>query len=215
VCVAPPRPAEHCRCRLKLTPHTLVDLAKKPLQEHSRSCKASRARPRVRWRGPTDWHQQPGGRMSHQQASTSAGATVGESHKGPLNNQGKPAQTRKKINANEPKYARKTNPRTHDPSRNRPSHPQAELRSARGEWRCPDTTPPRSWDGHPLQRGFVSLEVQTTPERDPASLGGWTPPLARGSASVEGRAPPRASFRPARGGSQARCLHTCSPGRGI
>jgi hypothetical protein len=36
---------EYCRCRLKLTPRTLVDLAKKTLQEHSRSCKASEARP--------------------------------------------------------------------------------------------------------------------------------------------------------------------------
>jgi hypothetical protein len=36
---------EHCRCRLKLTPRTLVDFAKKPLQEHSHSCRASGARP--------------------------------------------------------------------------------------------------------------------------------------------------------------------------
>jgi hypothetical protein len=53
---------EHYWCRLKLTPRTLVDLAKKPLQEHSRSCKASGVDPRVHWRGLTNWHQQPGGK---------------------------------------------------------------------------------------------------------------------------------------------------------
>jgi hypothetical protein len=36
---------KHCRCRLKLKPRTLVGLAKKTLQEHSRSCRASGARP--------------------------------------------------------------------------------------------------------------------------------------------------------------------------
>jgi hypothetical protein len=45
----------------------------------------------------------------------------------------------------------------------------------------------------------ASLEGRITPERDSASLGGWTPPLARGPASVGGRATPRASFRLARG----------------
>jgi hypothetical protein len=59
--------------------------------------------------------------------------------------------------------------------------------------------PPRSCVGCPLDRGFVSLEGRTTLERDSASLGGWTPPLARGPASVKGRAPPRASFRLALG----------------
>jgi hypothetical protein len=35
---------EHCRCRLKLTPRTLVYLVKNLLQERSRSCRASGAR---------------------------------------------------------------------------------------------------------------------------------------------------------------------------
>jgi hypothetical protein len=36
-------------------------------------------------------------------------------------------------------------------------------------------------------------------ERDSTSLGGWTPHLAQGPVSIESRAPPRASFRLARG----------------
>jgi hypothetical protein len=60
---------EYCRCRLKLTPRTLVDLAKKPCRSTHAPARLRRLDLRVRWRGPTDWHQQPGGRMSHQQAS--------------------------------------------------------------------------------------------------------------------------------------------------
>jgi hypothetical protein len=62
-----------------------------------------------------------------------------------------------------------------------------QLCLARGLVTPSSEVPPHSRDGRPL-------------ERDYASLGGWTPPLARGPASIESRAPPRASFRLARGG---------------
>jgi hypothetical protein len=39
---------EHRRCRLKQMPRTLVKTCENPLQEHSRSCRALRANPRVR-----------------------------------------------------------------------------------------------------------------------------------------------------------------------
>jgi hypothetical protein len=42
---------EYCRCRLKLTPRTPAEPAKKTLQEHPCSCKASGARPA----GPLAW----------------------------------------------------------------------------------------------------------------------------------------------------------------
>jgi hypothetical protein len=61
-----------------------------------------------------------------------------------------------------------------------------QLRLARGPIAPSGEVPSRSRVGCPL-------------ERDPASLGGWTPPLARGPVSIESRAPPRASFRLARG----------------
>jgi hypothetical protein len=75
---------------------------------------------------------------------------VGDSHKGPLNNQRKPAYLRKKTNANEPKNTRKINPRAHSPPDNRPSHPRAELCFARGAWCRAGKTPPRSRAGRPL-----------------------------------------------------------------
>jgi hypothetical protein len=44
-CVCDRSRLEHRRCQLKQTPRTLVGLAKKPLQEPSRSSRASGARP--------------------------------------------------------------------------------------------------------------------------------------------------------------------------
>jgi hypothetical protein len=95
---------------------------------------------------------------------------VGDGHKGPLNNQGKPAYLRKKTNANEPKNTRKINPRAHGPPDSRPSHPRAELRFARGA-RCrtgkfrldrglvapSSEAPPRSGAGRPLERDSASI----------------------------------------------------------
>jgi hypothetical protein len=60
-----------------------------------------------------------------------------------------------------------------------------QIRLAHGSAAPSSEFPSRSRAGHPL-------------ERDSASLGGWTPPRAR-PVSIESRAPPRASFRLARG----------------
>jgi hypothetical protein len=62
------------------------------------------------------------------------------------------------------------------------------------------------WNPAPLE-GYGAAPVQIRFARGsdapssgaPPRSGGWTPPHARGPASVEGRAPPRASFRLARG----------------
>jgi hypothetical protein len=88
------------------TPHT-GGSDEKPLQEHSRSCKASGARPA----GPLErphglasatrgeerlvskrQHLRDPNRYTHK----CSGATIGDSHKGPLNNWGKPTSSRKK-----------------------------------------------------------------------------------------------------------------------
>jgi hypothetical protein len=61
-----------------------------------------------------------------------------------------------------------------------------QLRLACGSVASSSEAPSRSRVGRPL-------------EWDSASLGGWTPPLARGPALIESRAPPRASFCLARG----------------
>jgi hypothetical protein len=61
-----------------------------------------------------------------------------------------------------------------------------QLRLARGPVAPSGEVSSRSRVGRPLERDF-------------ASLGGWTPPLARGPVSIESRVPPRASFRLARG----------------
>jgi hypothetical protein len=94
---------------------------------------------------------------------------------------------------------RKTNPRTHGPPDNQPSHSRAELRSARGPWRRPGTTSPRLWAGRPLGWGSISLEGRTPPRAGLRLARGLDAPLARGPVSIESRAPPRASFCLARG----------------
>jgi hypothetical protein len=97
---------EHCRCRLKLnTPHA-GGSREKPLQEHSRSCRASGARPAGLLTRPhgTAFSNQgeecPISKCQHPRDPNGytrrcSGATVGDSHKGPLNNQGNPLKTRK------------------------------------------------------------------------------------------------------------------------
>jgi hypothetical protein len=85
---------EHCRCRLKQTPRTLEGLAKKPLQEHSRSCMASGARPAGPLMRPhgttlaTRREECPISKRQHLRDPNGytrrcSGATVGDSHKGP------------------------------------------------------------------------------------------------------------------------------------
>jgi hypothetical protein len=74
---------------------------RKPLQEHSRSCRASGARPAgplTRPRGKalaTRREECPISRLQHLRdpdgyAHRCSGATVGDNHEGPLNNRGKP-----------------------------------------------------------------------------------------------------------------------------
>jgi hypothetical protein len=93
---------EHRRCRLKQMPCTLVNLVKKHLQELSRSCRASGARlagPLTRPHGialATRREECPINKCQHLRdrdgyTRRCSGATVGDSHMGPLNNQGKPA----------------------------------------------------------------------------------------------------------------------------
>jgi hypothetical protein len=105
---------EYCRCRLKLTPRTPANSVKKTLQEHPRSCKASGARPagplgRPHGIAPAIRREEsPISKRQHLRDHNGythrcSGATVGDSHKGPLNNQGNPLTFAKKQNANEPK----------------------------------------------------------------------------------------------------------------
>jgi hypothetical protein len=74
----------------------------KTLQEHSRSCRASGARPAGPLTRPhgtalaTRREECPISKRQHMRDPNGythrcSGATVGDSHKGPLNNQGKPA----------------------------------------------------------------------------------------------------------------------------
>jgi hypothetical protein len=124
--------------------------------------------------------------------------SVGDSHKGPLKNQGKPTFFRKKQNANEPKtYLGQNllpNGWAHGPGGpggppgRRPSHPRAELRSAQGARHYTGKLPPRSGARRPLERGSASLEGRSSPS-------GEVPPRSRAS--------------------WARRLRTCSPDRGI
>jgi hypothetical protein len=92
------------------------------------SSKASGARPAGPLAPPHGIAQQPGGRTSHQPAPPYAGsqrmphrcsgATLGDNHRGPLNNRGKPTSSRKKCKT-------KTNPRAQNAhtTRSRPSWP--------------------------------------------------------------------------------------------
>jgi hypothetical protein len=76
-----------------------------------------------------------------------------------------------------------------------------KLRLDRGLVAPSSEAPPRSGVGRPF-------------EWDSASLGGWTPPRARSSLDRELNTP--SSKVPSRSRtSRARCLHTCTPDRGI
>jgi hypothetical protein len=139
---------------------------------------------------------------------------VGDSHEGPLDNQGKPAYIRKKqTQTNLKTRARQTHgPTTHQTiglatlgrnsaSLERYDAAPVQLRLARGPVAPSGEVLPRSRVGRPL-------------ERDSASLGGWTPPRARPRLDRELSAP--SSKFPSRSReSRARRRHTCSPGRGI
>jgi hypothetical protein len=106
--VAPSRPAGILLMPAETnTPHT-GRLYEKTLQEHPRSCKASRARPAGLLARPhgiapaTRREESPISKRQHlwdpnRYTHRCSGATVGDSHKGPLNNQGKPTYFRKKT----------------------------------------------------------------------------------------------------------------------
>jgi hypothetical protein len=105
--VAPPRPAGISPMPAETnTPHT-GRTCEKTLQEHPCSCKASGARlvgPLARPQGmapATRGKESPISKRQHLRDPNGythrcSGAIVGDSHKGPLNNQGKPAYLRKK-----------------------------------------------------------------------------------------------------------------------
>jgi hypothetical protein len=89
-------------------PHTGKNSRKKPLQEHSRSCRASGARPAGLLTRPhgtalaTMREERPISRLQHLRGPNGnthrcSGATVGDSPKGPLNNRGKPTKICKKC----------------------------------------------------------------------------------------------------------------------
>jgi hypothetical protein len=100
--LAPPRPAGTLSMPVETnTPHT-GGSREKPLQEHSRSYRASRARPAGPLTRPhgtalaTRREERPISKRQHLRDPNGythrcSGATIGDSHKGPLNNQGKPA----------------------------------------------------------------------------------------------------------------------------
>jgi hypothetical protein len=104
--VAPPRPAGILSMPAGTnTPHT-GRLYEKTLQEHPRSCKASGAIPAGPLARPheiapaTRREESPINKRRHLRDPNGytrkcSGATVGDSHKGPVNNQGKPTYFKK------------------------------------------------------------------------------------------------------------------------
>jgi hypothetical protein len=190
----------------------------KTLQKHPHSCKALGARPVGLLAQPhgiapaTRREENPISKRQHLwdpngYTRRCSGATVGDGHKGPLNNRGKSTYLHKKHNANEPKtHVRQTHgptaqvaPTAHqtfDPatlgwnSASLEEHDtaQANLHLARGLVAPSGEVLPFSGAGRPLEQG-------------PVSLGGWTPPrakfrLARGphGLAASAPAPPTGAF---------------------
>jgi hypothetical protein len=105
--VAPPRPAEISPMPAETNTLHAGRSCEKTLQEHPRSCKTSGARPAGPLARPhgltpaTRGEESPISKRQHLRdppgyTHRCSGATVGDSHKGPLNNRGKPAYLRKK-----------------------------------------------------------------------------------------------------------------------
>jgi hypothetical protein len=97
---------EYCRCRLKLTPCTLADFTKKPCRNIHAPARLRGLVPASLLARPHGIAQQPGGKKSpisrrqHLRGPKGytrrcSGAVVGDSHNGPLNNQGEPTFFRK------------------------------------------------------------------------------------------------------------------------
>jgi hypothetical protein len=98
---------KHRRCRLKQMPRPLVEIRVKPLLEHSRSWRASGARPAGPLTRPhgkalaTRREECPISRLQHLREPDGythrcSGATIKDNDKGPLNNRGNPLKTCKK-----------------------------------------------------------------------------------------------------------------------
>jgi hypothetical protein len=143
------------------------------LKEYTHSSKASRARPTGPLARPHETSRQPGGKKvpsakrQHLQDPNGylrkcSGATVGNSHRGPLRNRGethllsqktkhkrihKPKNTLKTITAQWQGPTALTAPAAHQNSQT--SRPQAKLRFARGAQRRTNETPPGSRAGRP------------------------------------------------------------------
>jgi hypothetical protein len=125
---------------------------------------------------------------------------VGDSYKGPLNNHGKPASTRKKQTQTNLNTRTK---RTRGPTARQTIGPatlgqnftplegygtaSVQIRLARGSIAPSSGDPSRSRVGRPSSRS------------PPRSRAGRPPPLARSPVSIESQTPPRASFHLARG----------------
>jgi hypothetical protein len=202
---------EHCRCRLKLnTPHA-GGSREKPLQEHSRSCRASGARPAGLLTRPhgTAFSNQgeecPISKCQHPRDPNGytrrcSGATVGDSHKGPLNNQGNPLKTRKNA-----KRGLNHEPKAHARHDHDPGGPRS---------------PPGWHGGRPLGRGSPRSRVRRSHEQNPPRSRPRRPSgevrLARGLDAPSGEVrlarglnTPSGEVRLARGHLHARSPRSC------
>jgi hypothetical protein len=149
--VAPPRPAGILPMPAETnTPHAKRS-CEKTLREHPRSCKASGARPAGPLARPhgiapaTRGKNVPSASVNICEILTDTptdarGLLSGTAMRVPQTTRENPL-TFIKTNANEPKNTCKLNPQGHGPRVNQPSHPQAELRFARGA-RCRTGTTP-------------------------------------------------------------------------
>jgi hypothetical protein len=161
----------------------LIKFRGKPLQEHSRSCRASGARPAGPLTRPhrkafaTGREERPISRLQHLRepdwyTHRCSGATVGDSHEGPLKNRGgsclKPAKNAKRKTHLEPDttHARTTRPTPQWPPRPTRAGQQGtpRARSASLEGSCPPRTK------SPSLEGSRSLERAPPRSRVPASL---------------------------------------------
>jgi hypothetical protein len=174
-------------------------LCEKTLQEHPRFCKASGGNTRGCASTPP-WNSTTSRREEHPISKhqplrdpngyhrKGSGATVRDSHRGPLNNRGKPHFLLQITKHKHKTCSRRSRPSGRGPQTWRPqrptrtvspSPPRAKLRFARGIRHHADKTLPRSMAERPLGQDSTSLEGWTTLGRDSASLEGWTAPRAR------------------------------------
>jgi hypothetical protein len=189
-----PMPVETCT-----TPTDKI-LREKPLQEHSRSCKASGARPAgplTRPRGKafaTRREECPISRLQHlrepdRYTHRCSGTTVGDSHRGPLNNRGEILLKTCK-NAKHETHLEPNTKRTQT-ARPTPRWPPRPTRAAQQGATSSEVRPARQLTP-PSNEVRLTLEL-TPPRAGSASLEGLRLPRA-GSASLE--VPSRAHLHP-------------------